>query len=1357
MENPQPNRINYPDDGELTYLFHKKLTKSDMEGGLLLVKQSTNYLNSLPLSNTMRGSFSAGGLPSQLYAPNYSAPVLIKGNVGRSSSFKLDYGSWQNIALQNGFRRGHEIDCWALYRNGGGQPLVNKLVLMVVVVVNKLKMLVKVVERIGNEMKLEVSPPIGKKALSDLTPIYQLGFYKCVSDRLKNIMAPTRKSRSVNKRLSNFNEISPDKDVGNPNKSRQRKRKLSDMLGSQWSKEELQRFYEAYRKHGKDWKKVASVVRNRSIEMVEALYNMNRAYLSLPEGTASVVGLIAMMTDHYNVLEGSDSERESNDALGTRKSQKRARGRVRLSIPKEDILQSHSVASSDGCLSLLKRRRSDGRAVGKRTPRFPVSYSYKKEGRKLEVDANDDDVAHVAALALTEASQRGGSPQVSRTPYRRTNYMKTSPVKSGERMRSQSEMAQAELHGAAKDEDCLEGSLGSRGAENGDYARDSSSLMDIEGVGTVEVHRTGKKFYGKKDKVEDIGNDQFDDGREACSGTEEGLDVSAVKGIVDIEVTRAKIDRPSPQGQRKRSKKLFFGDGSSALDALQTLADLSLMMPASTMESESSVPVEEEKTTLDIADKSTLGEVMSSSHKTKLSGAKDKVLHSISGVDVPASRKSKLGRDSAIDVDARAEAKQQSQSTNKVGKRKRKSLASKVSFENFYILVNLNDLAEEENKFVIKGKRTGPISALSKQWKSVRPQEYSTSNSDQKRAGTDVAVSTVKVPATSQFSLPTKQRSRRKMDPQRMLIQKEMKSRDKIIKDQVNKFSTPLIDRALYLKEKLSSCLSSYMVRRWCALEWFYSAIDYPWFAKREFVEYLNHVGLGHIPRLTRVEWGVIRSSLGKPRRFSERFLHEEKEKLKQYRESVRTHYTELRAGLREGLPTDLARPLTVGQRVIALHPRTREVHDGSILTVDHDKCRVQFYHPDIGVEFVRDIDCMPLNPLDNMPDALRRQHIAVNRFSVDPKGPKLNGQSNIGRSMTFDPSEHLENVQGHSYISSSNHSTNSMIKQTKEDTICDNSQAKSVVNLQQAANSQPCMAAQIQAREADIRALSDLTHALDKKEALLMELRHSNNDILENRNDGDSSLNDSEPFKKHYAMVLVQLKEASDQVSSALLYLRQRNTYPGNSQPSWLKAPAISGDPVGPLSSLGSLDNSSLNSQEPGSNVVEIVKGSTIKAHTMVDAAIQAMSSMKEGEDAYARIGEALNSINNWQVTSDSGVSMMRAPDPANGSLGHHNQWTSCKPEPLATGHASGPKLQNDADRDEAQIPSELITSCVATLLMIQTCTERQYPPADVAQILDSAVTTLHPCCPQNLPIYREIQMCMGRIKTQILALIPT
>ncbi|KAJ0454509.1 putative protein LIN-9/Protein ALWAYS EARLY, DIRP [Helianthus annuus] len=162
-----------------------------------------------------------------------------------------------------------------------------------------------------------------------------------------------------------------------------------------------------------------------------------------------------------------------------------------------------------------------------------------------------------------------------------------------------------------------------------------------------------------------------------------------------------------------------------------------------------------------------------------------------------------------------------------------------------------------------------------------------------------------------------------------------------------------------------------------------------PWFAKKEFVEYLHHVGLGNIPRLTKVEGGVIRSLLGKPRRFSTNFLHEERDELSQYRESVRKHYTELRSGTREGLPTDLARPLAVGQRVIAIHPESRQVHDESVLTVDHDKSRVQFDRPDLGVTFVKDIDCMPSNLFDNMPEALRRENSALYRLSMNSREPK--------------------------------------------------------------------------------------------------------------------------------------------------------------------------------------------------------------------------------------------------------------------------------------------------------------------------------------------------------------------------------
>ncbi|KAG0498955.1 hypothetical protein HPP92_003646 [Vanilla planifolia] len=232
------------------------------------------------------------------------------------------------------------------------------------------------------------------------------------------------------------------------------------MLGSQWSKDELDRFYEAYRKHGKDWKQIAGAVRNRSAGMVEALYNMNKAYLSLPEGHATAAGLIAMMTDHYNILEGSDSEHESNDASrSSHKTPKRGRGKFKLMSkasdgPCPDLLQCQGSTSGYGCFSLLKRKRSGDllaggkpRVVGKRTPRIPVPYFLKEDRNKIASPSKqclraeslpvDDDGVHVAAMALTEASQRGGSPQISRTPSRRRGHVTNSPVPSGDRKDSE--------------------------------------------------------------------------------------------------------------------------------------------------------------------------------------------------------------------------------------------------------------------------------------------------------------------------------------------------------------------------------------------------------------------------------------------------------------------------------------------------------------------------------------------------------------------------------------------------------------------------------------------------------------------------------------------------------------------------------------------------------------------------------------------------------------------------------------------------------------------------------------------------------------------------------------------------------
>uniref|UniRef100_A0A5B6Z075 SANT domain-containing protein n=1 Tax=Davidia involucrata TaxID=16924 RepID=A0A5B6Z075_DAVIN len=1193
-------------------------------------------------------------------------------------------------------------------------------------------------------------------------------------------MAPTRKSRSVNKRFSY--EVSPTKDGENAKKSMQRKRKLSDMLGSQWSREELMHFYDAYRKYGKDWKKVAAVVRNRSVEMVEALYTMNKAYLSLPEGTASVVGLIAMMTDHYCNLEGSDSEQESNDGTGTpRKPQKRGRSKFRPNTFKGSeghfLVHSQTVASSSGCLSLLKKRRSGGsrpRAVGKRTPRFPVSYSYEKvngekffsptrQGRRSKADPNDDDVAHEIALALAEASQRGGSPQVSQAPNRKMESVLLSPFRNSERMRAESVLTSAKLVGSEMDEDTFEGSLGSMEADNGDFPRDRSYLMETEDVGTVKAQK-GSRLYGKKLEVDDSGNNHLDDIKEACSGTEEEQKLVAVRGKLGIEVTDGKFARSSSQVPRKRSKKVLFRrDESSAFDALQTLADLSLMMPATAIENESSVQVKEEND--DLVDESGVLEAMPGNHqrtRPKSLGDKAKKNQLIPRFKVATLKTSKLGKVSVLDVSAIPEAKQEThQSITKMSRKKGKTLASKIPKTEAHIDGHPSESQEAEardvgKKSISKGKRSSYNVSQQKQGKLVKQSEHSSSSTDP-RKGEDSAVSTVPVHVANQPNLPTKVRSRRKMDLPLML--KDLKFSDEILNDEPNVPILSVHERELKFKEKLSNCLSNHLVRRWCTFEWFYSAVDYPWFAKREFVEYLYHVGLGHVPRLTRVEWGVIRSSLGKPRRFSEQFLKEEKEKLNHYRNSVRTHYTELRAGTREGLPTDLGRPLSVGQRVIAIHPRTREIHDGSVLTVDHTRCRVQFDRPELGVEFVTDIDCMPLNPLENMPALLAKHTVAVDKFFGNFNELKMNGQAKdpkLEGYLKFSPGENQENVDGPSLLSPSTYPMSNVLKQVAPTNAISQAKLgpKETANNKQEANSQPLIPAQIQAKEADVQALAELTCALDKKEAVVSELRRMNDDVLENQKDGDSALKDSEPFKKQYAAVLLQLNEANEQVSSALYCLRQRNTYQGNSPLMWPRPTVNFGDSGGLLSSI---DHSASHTQESGSHANEIVESSRTKARTMVDAAMQAMSSLKGGGNTVERIEEAIDCVSNLLPLDDSCMVASRSStpaDPVNSSSASQNQLISCTLNSL---HAPDPTLRNTSDRNEAQIPSELISHCVATLLMIQKCTERQFPPADVAQILDSAVTCLQPCCSQNLPVYAEIQKCMGIIRNQILALIPT
>ena len=95
-------------------------------------------------------------------------------------------------------------------------------------------------------------------------------------------------------------------------------------------------------------------------------------------------------------------------------------------------------------------------------------------------------------------------------------------------------------------------------------------------------------------------------------------------------------------------------------------------------------------------------------------------------------------------------------------------------------------------------------------------------------------------------------------------------------------------------------------------------------------------------------------------------------------------------------------------------------------------------------------------------------------------------------------------------------------------------------------------------------------------------------------------------------------------------------------------------------------------------------------------------MSSSTKGGNTL-RIEEAIDYVSNRLSQDDSCLTTTRSTptDPIHSSSASNDLLTLCCT--LNSLHSSGPESKNLSDRNDARIPSELISHCVATLLMIQ------------------------------------------------------
>ncbi|KAL3731943.1 hypothetical protein ACJRO7_028754 [Eucalyptus globulus] len=111
---PQPDKIlNYPQNGELKYLFRKKLTGSDVKRGLALTAYSNYHLRNLP--RPLLDVIARDGLMVWCYTPAvHHSGIVLKDNPDMTS-FRFQKSAWDEIVVANRFHVGQEIDCWCLY------------------------------------------------------------------------------------------------------------------------------------------------------------------------------------------------------------------------------------------------------------------------------------------------------------------------------------------------------------------------------------------------------------------------------------------------------------------------------------------------------------------------------------------------------------------------------------------------------------------------------------------------------------------------------------------------------------------------------------------------------------------------------------------------------------------------------------------------------------------------------------------------------------------------------------------------------------------------------------------------------------------------------------------------------------------------------------------------------------------------------------------------------------------------------------------------------------------------------------------------------------------------------------------
>ena len=447
-------------------------------------------------------------------------------------------------------------------------------------------------------------------------------------------------------------------------------------------------------------------------------------------------------------------------------------------------------------------------------------------------------------------------------------------------------------------------------------------------------------------------------------------------------------------------------------------------------------------------------------------------------------------------------------------------------------------------------------------------------------------------------------------------------------------------------------------VRKFCMFEFFYSALDRPWFMDNTMADLVAHVGLAYGTRLTRKEWSALRSGLGRPRRLSWAFLRESRARLEVHRRSTRDFYAQ--ESLDPALAASLPRQLAVGQRVIARHPLTRQLHDGSLLTTAHDSYRVQFTRRDLGVEVVKDTDVMPSEPWENLPMtmlAIRPRLVVGGRLIINGRAVPM-----AVLPVSRPPMDPLAMSRG---------------------------------SMFPAAVVRPPIALP------DPAVMAEVATHLDRKEALLVQLRQMNEEASNGMHNDAATGQPNTTFSQAYTSVALKLMEVNEMLKAKLAELNRV----GNSAGSGVNVDELVSHPEG------------------GKLPAELIQG-PITATSLSAAA------RKEAEHVTSACRERVAAARATQQAQQAQVGV----------------------------HVFNPILFGEGGKlDVATMPAAAVASLIDgaawTLTLLQLGADRLVPANALTAALDGSILHVKPKSVVNAALYTEIEAVINALKHQLLA----